>query len=249
MVDIKTDLLFWTGVMRDHAMFQINGLAPKEVQFIRCASYYCDFFQQMHNEIGRTENWRTLLPSLLQGVSGFIEFKKIILRGLLTCQLQINLPPTLINHMINEAMEFQSLLMAPLQQCIAGSMNLAGYIKVWLADGAGHAAVIASFLDPAEALLVDEANEYKMAFDKLHTKASELEIMLSRTGLNDGTVEFLADEAVEWLRKFICYLEKLRDLRSECKVIAIGTLLPLLPDHMIREHWYFIKKIRFCLKK
>ncbi|MGE4284497.1 MAG: DUF2935 domain-containing protein [Clostridia bacterium] len=247
MLDIKNDLLFWTGIMRDHAMFQINALAPKEIQFIQHASYYRDFFQRVHDEVGKADNWRPLLPNLMQGLSCFIEFKKMILRGLLTCGLQINLPPSNINHQINEAMEFQSLLLMPLQQCMVKNMNLAGYIKVWMADSIVHAASLISFLDASEGILVDEATKYKMIFDKLFTKASELEMMLNKTGFNDGALGFLAEEAIEHLDKFNCYLEKLRDLRSKCKVLAIGTLLPLIPDHFIREQRYFIAKIRCCL--
>ncbi len=158
MLDYKSELLFWAGIMRDHAMFQVNALAPKEQAYIQRAMYYRNFFQHMISELERVADYKPSMPNnLLQGLQCFIEFKRMIIQGLLTCQLQINLPPSLINHQINEAMEFQTLLMA-LQQCLNNSMNLAGYIKMWLADSIGHAAGIAAFLDPSEELLQEEVN-------------------------------------------------------------------------------------------
>ncbi|MFZ5985636.1 MAG: DUF2935 domain-containing protein [Bacillota bacterium] len=246
MLDYKSELLFWTGIMRDHAIFQVNALAPKEQTHIQNAMYYRDFFQRMIFELERATEYKTLIPKLLQGLQCFIEFKKMILKGLLTCQLQINLPPSLINHQINEAMEFSTLLIAP-EKCPNNMMSLAGYIKIWLVDSIGHAAGIAAFLDPSEELLQEEALRFKMMFSKLQTKASELEMMLNKVGLNVGALKLLANETVQWMDKFIEYLEKVRKLRCSCEALGLGTLLPLIPDHFIREHRYFISKIKDCL--
>ncbi|MCX7922013.1 MAG: DUF2935 domain-containing protein [Clostridia bacterium] len=247
MIDLREDLLFWTGIMRDHAMFQLSTLAPKETMYIQHATYYRDFFQRMMCELERTCDWRVLQPTLLQGLICFIEFKKTLLRGLLTCCLQINLSPSLINHQINEAMEFEALLTTPVVPCVNKGAALAEYTKIWLTDSIGHAASIPAFLDPSEALLAEEAEKFKMKFDKLFIKASELQLMLDRTGLQDGTLELLAEETIEWMSKFICYLEKLKELRAKCKALAIGTMLPLIPDHFIREHRYFIRKLKMYM--
>ncbi|WHH60040.1 DUF2935 domain-containing protein [Petroclostridium sp. X23] len=246
MLDHKSEVLFWTGVMRDHAMFEINGLAPKEQAYIQYAMYYRDFFQRMMIELERAAEYKSFLPNLLQGLLCFIEYKRTILKGLLACQIQINLPPSLINHQINEALEFQVLLTMP-QQCLCNMMNLAGYIKMWLADSIGHAAGIAAFLDPSEELLQEEALKFKMTFGKLQTKASEVEMMLDKTGSKDSSLRFLANETILWMNKFIDYLEKVHELRSNCEALGFGTLLPLIPDHFIREHRYFISKIKECI--
>lgn len=30
MFDVKKEIEFWTGIMRDHALFQYNALSPKK---------------------------------------------------------------------------------------------------------------------------------------------------------------------------------------------------------------------------
>lgn len=246
MSDYKTELIFWLGVMRDHAMFQVDSLAPSEQAYIQYSMYYRDFFQQMISELQRTTDYRPLLSNLIQGLQCFIGYKRMLLRALLACQIKMNLPPSLINHQINEAMEFQTLLMEP-QKCLSNMMNLAGYIKIWLSDSIGHAAGIAAFLDPSEELLQEKALEFKMNFGKLQNKASELEMMLNKTGLEDGALKNLANETIYWMEKFIDYLDKIRRLRCNCGALGYGTLSPQIPDHFIREHKYFISKIKECM--
>lgn len=246
MLDYKCELLFWAGIMRDHAVFQVNALAPTEQTYIQYSMYYRDFFEQMIGELEKTKDYKILLSDLLQGLQCFIEYKRVLLKGLTMCQIQMNLPPSLINHQINEAMEFMALLTAP-QQCLCNMMNLAGYIKIWLTDGIGHAAAVTGFLDPSEELLQEEALKYKMIFGKLQIKASEIEMIMNKTGLQDGSLKLLADETIEWMCKFIDYLDKVRKLRCSCKALAFGTFSPEVPDHFIREHEYFIAKIKDCI--
>lgn len=248
MQDFKQDLIFWTGIMRDHAIFQLSTLAPKEKEYIQWAKYYRDFFQSMLYELENTADYRLLVPKLLKGVVNFIEFKRIILRCLLTCSIGINLGPSFFNHQINEALEFKALLENPSIMNDICKHNLAGYLKKWIADAVGHAAAVVSFLDATEELLIDEAAEFKKTFSKLQLKAAELEQMLDRACLKDGTLEQLAKETIEWLNKFICFSDKLKKLRASCKAMAIGTMLPLIPDHFIREHLYAIGKIKACLQ-
>lgn len=244
MADLRSDIAFWTGIMRDHAMFQVNTLAPKEAYYIQNSMCYMNFFQQMLNRLDSGEEIEAIYPLLLNGLTRFIEYKKMLLNGLLVCQLQMGLPPSLINHQINEAMEFMALLSMPVQSKIDTPLELVYMLKIWLADSVGHAAGLAAFLDPTEALIIDETVKFKESFNKLLTKASELEMMLSKTHLKDGALEYLAEETVNWMEMFICFLEKVKKLRMSCKVLGVGILSPLIPDHFIREHKYFINKIK-----
>jgi hypothetical protein len=67
--------------------------------------------------------------------------------------------------------------------------------------------------------------------------------MLGRTGLRDGALSLLIEEFIENTRKFIVFLERLEELRRNCQTMAMGTMSPMIPDHMIREHSYYIAKI------
>jgi hypothetical protein len=243
-MDPRRDIIFWTGIMRDHAMFQINSFSPKEISYIQNSTQYLNFFQQKLNQLESTADMNTIYPALLNGLNSFIEYKKLLLKGLLTCQLQLNLPPSLINHMINEAMEFKSLLTMPVQSKIDTPLELVNMLKIWLADSVGHASALASYLDPAEALLSEETLKFKDSFNKLLTKASELEMMLSRTGLQNGTLKYLANETVKWMEMFICLCDKVMKLRASCMVMGLGTLSPQIPYHFIKESSYFVEKIK-----
>ena len=126
----------------------------------------------------------------------------------------------------------------------ATTVEFASLIKIWLADGSGHAAGLMSFLDPAETLITVEVQMFKEKFDKLFIKASELEMMLNWADSFDGALLLLAEETVEWLENFTVFLEKLKELRAQCKILGNGTLSPIIPDHFMREHIYFVSKIK-----
>lgn len=246
-MDNKADLLFWTSVMRDHATFQMNALPSKETQFIERTAYFINFFQMAYDEIESEHDYKKLYPRLVQGLMSFIEHKKCILKSLLTCNLAFNLPPSAINHQINEANMFLMMLTAPPPKQYDKTMRamlLAERLKLWNTDIMGHAALIASFVEPAEQLYIDEANSYKMLFGKLTLKASEVQMMLMHTGLADGALMLLAEETIQKITEFSCFCEKVKELRSRCKLMATGTFNPLVPDHFNREHSYWIDKIQ-----
>jgi hypothetical protein len=245
MSELKKDIVFWSGIMKDHAMFQANAFTVKEMSYVQTSMYYKNYFQNAMKKFENCKNVEEeMLSDLLAVLESFIEYKKEILRGLLMCRIQMNFPPTLINHQINEAMEFRHLLIMPKESIIDTPDELASHIKIWLADGSGHAAGLMSFLDPAETLITAEVQMFKEKFDKLLIKASELEMMLNRVDLCDGALMLLAEETIEWLDNFTVFLGKFKELRAQCKVLGQGTLSPIIPDHFMREHMYFVSKIK-----
>jgi hypothetical protein len=48
------------------------------------------------------------------------------------------------------------------------------------------------------------------------------------------------------MNEFICYLDKVRELRQKCQLL--GDLNPLVPDHMMREEKYYLTHVE-CIKK
>ncbi len=247
MPTIAYDLNFWSGIMRDHAEFQLMNLSSRESQFAMTSQKFKNIFEQIYSETEKLiqnpneqeiEIMRKVCPILIE----YINYKKLLLKKLLECDIELNLPPTFVNHMINEAMEFYRTLNmlqsnVPIDKV---SENILLH-TIWLPDAAGHAASIASNLDPTEALLIKEAEEFKKTFNCLFIKASELEQMLPRVCINSHALEFLNEEVINEISKFICYLEKIKELREKCK--AMGTLNPLIPDHMMREEKYYLSKI------
>ncbi|KZL94018.1 DUF2935 domain-containing protein [Clostridium magnum] len=241
----KEDLLFWIGIMRDHSIFQSSTFAPKEVTYIKKSMMFRDFFQAVMDKVKSEYDLEMNIPSIMKALNDFINFKRQIVKGLLTCKLEINLLPSFISHQINEAMEFRFELMSPQNylECLKRPICFIDFLKKWIADGSGHASTYASFLDPTESILRDEALAFKMKFDMLSVKANELQMMMMQSESGESALIMLAAQVEDLMKKFILYLEKMLKHRSECKVMAIGTLSPLLPNHMIREHKYSLNKI------
>jgi hypothetical protein len=237
--------------MRDHAIFQNSTLAPKEVPYIQKTVMFRDFFQGMMDRIKSEDDLEKNTPAILEGLNDFINFKRNIIKGLLTCNLEISLPPSFINHQINEAMEFKFELTSTdkYMECLENPICFIDLLMKWIADASGHAATYASLLDPTEAILREEALEFKMKFDMLSIKANELSMMMKRTGAGIPALMLLVEQVEELLKLFIGYLKKILKLRASCKVMAVGTLTPLLPDHMIREHEHVLSKIEEFMKE
>ena len=238
---------FWTEIMSNHGEFILTSLSYNEQEAIRTAYYYKEAFSALHEQSKNiaakdTNALNQLLSQSLNLLMNFINFKRLLLARQLTCHLDSSLPPTFYNHMINEAIEFCNTIVRiqnnvrPNRLCENIEIN-----KLWITDAAGHAAIIACDLDPVEKLLIKEAQEFEKVFNWLSMKTDELSCMLMRTCLNDGNLELLNEEAKKKLEEFICYLEKIRDLKAKCKVMGILKLLT--PDHMVRESYYYLQEL------
>lgn len=243
MLSPQEEVKFWTGIMRDHGEFILTSLSYNEHDAICFAGFYKESFFRLHEQSKVSGmDLSSILNQSMGLLLSFINFKKILLRRSLQCQLNSSLPPTFFNHMINEAMQFYKTIMN-IQNNVQVNIfeeNL-NLHKIWLPDAAGHAATIASELDPIEKSLIIEAKEFEKCFNNLTLKTDELSKMLVRTCLTDGALKQLNEEAMEKIKEFICYLNKIRELLIKCKVL--GTLKPLIPDHMMREENYYLNKI------
>ncbi len=244
------EIRFWTAIMRDHGEFILTSLAYNEQQAINQAMYFKDSFSRLHEYskvIAGVSKSNDSLGTLVQESSAlltaFINFKKVLLQRHLQCRLNTSLPPTFYNHMINEAIDFCKTLF-DIQNGIKVNpiCNNIDLHRKWLPDSAGHAATIACDLDPVEKQLSSKAKGFDKHFSGLAKKADELGMMLMRTCLANGVLEQLNREAKMVLEDFICYLDKIWILTSECKVLS--TIKPLMPFHMMREEIYYLENIK-----
>lgn len=251
MVDIKKEIEFWTGIMRDHGEFQYTNLSPKEGEAIRTAAYFMDLFEKLNQEVKSIvdeiapRDLSELISSNIRAVTQFIQFKRILMKRLMKCDIQLGMPPSFLNHMINEALEYYRIL------CISqGTLTINRTLenirlhKIWLPDASGHASFIAGGLDAIESKFVNEARDFVKRFDNLFKKAFEMYKMFERTGLEDGGLNYFNLEVEKTLEEFICFLEKIEELREDCKVYSTGMVSPLVPNHMIREEEYYIYRVK-----
>jgi len=250
MLDIQKEIEFWTEIMRDHSKFQHDSLSPKEIDTIQTTNYFMNLFDTLHQEVlNISELTKVSLANIISKnktvLTQFIQFKQMMLTKLMKCEIELGMPPSFLNHMINEAMEYYRVL------CIAdGSLQFNKILenirlhKVWLPDASGHASFFVSELDPIESKYIKEGNEFVLRFDNLFKKAFEMYTMFERTGLEDGGLYQFNHEIEMTLSDFISYLEKIENLKKACKIYSTGKMTPLSPNHMIREENYYIYRIQ-----
>lgn len=249
MINVKKEIEFWTEIMRDHGTFQFDNLSPSEEEAIQKAKYFINRFSELNAEIKNIPDnaphmhLDAIIAKNIEELKNFIKFKEDLLTKLLKCKIKLGLPPSFISHMINEAMEYFRVLYAA-QQRVPFNPTLENIRlhMVWLRDASGHAASVAAELDPDEKMLVKKAQEFQKTFDDMSIKAFELYPMYERTGLKDGIISYFNKEVEEEITKFINFLDMVRALRINCKIL--GVLQPIIPDHMIREENYYLYRIK-----
>ncbi|MDF2700686.1 MAG: hypothetical protein K0Q49_2249 [Haloplasmataceae bacterium] len=252
MLNPIEEIYFWSSIMSDHGEFILTLMSPRETEFIKKANYFKTEWTKIHNEAeviinaSDTINATELVNKSVLLLKDFIEFKKIILGKLLKCEISFNQVPSFVNHMLNEANEFyRNLYLA------TGNKKMNPYDetillhKLWLRDASGHAAAVSGSLDPVEAILVKEACDFKDKFDNLYIKAYELGLMIERTQVESKAILYLNEEVNQVLTDFICFLDRVKNLRIECKVM--GYIVPEMVDHMIREEKYYLAKVKKIL--
>lgn len=167
-------------------------------------------------------------------------FKLHIIKEQLVGNIKINMPPTFLNHMVNELEEYILILSCLVNKQLS-LLHPIHYHKLWLLDGSGHAASISSSLDMSEKDLIKLSMKYRKKFDALYEKANEMKGYM-RTGLNKfPALTKLNQDADEEMLCFKKFLKKLEKLVMEKKVL--GTLQPLILDHMYREECYYLTKL------
>jgi len=234
---------FWLQVLGDHARFILNALSPKETMTIQKANYFINVFDQLLLEVNKplTEEQLNVLTQQAYHYAQEIRlFKLEIIKRQLTKDIVIELPPTFINHMVNEVEEYLLVLCFLLAKQIPTTNPVYQHL-VWLLDAGGHAAAIDAALDDVEKKLKEKSREFNTTFEQFYIKAVEMAGFM-RSGLTQfpALSRFNLDVAcvIEIFKDFIRELEC---LEKENKVL--GTLTPLLLDHMAREECYYLIKL------
>jgi len=238
----NNDLLFWTYILAEHAMFQTNAFSHKEEEYITKAEQFNQIFTT-YNQVAAS-NQSIDLHTLEIDTISFIDFKKKIIIDLLQHKVLIGFSPSFINHMVNEADEFLSILR--FGTCPIKTEHPTMYIKTWLADASGHASTLAAFIDLAETPTIRQAESFKNLFDALGKKTSEMN-MISENLKTNPNLELLKEEVTEALNKFIQFCITTGRLLDKQQIMSAGTLSSDITNHFINEHQYFIHKIRTCM--
>lgn len=234
---------FWLQVLGDHSRFILNALSPRETYFIQQSVRFINLFDDLLKESRKPiidEKLHDLNYKAYSAAMEIREFKLKILSKQIEDKININLPPTFINHMINELEEYIRIL----NDLINGNVSVARDIHLhmlWLLDGVGHADSIASTLDMTEKELIKKSKEYSKLFTNLY-----LNVLEYRGYTRTNICEFpaLSQLNMDASNKMICFRKYLKELEvGILEKEILGTLSPLMADHMSREECYYLTKL------
>lgn len=180
--------------------------------------------------------------SIVNGLYSLRGFKEQLLQQKLDCQINLNLQPTLIAHMIVEADEaYRTLHRAHETEQTPLALEALAHHLVWLPDAAGHAAALHAGLDGVEKSLLESTEGFKELFDGMQIRALELYSMLRVAPRMVAALRRLNRDSLVRMNTFRSFLEELREHLQGCAVL--GNLTPLLADHMAREELYYMEKV------
>lgn len=235
---------FWLQILGDHSRFILLSLSPTEADEIKQAEQFKIVFDQLLEQARQDLEEPGIALLTTQAVhyaAGLRKFKLHLLQQLLLGKIDINLPPTFINHMVNEVEEYQRVLGFLVVGAIPEECHPLHYHLVWLPDASGHAGSIADKLDQVERRWKKKSREFSKQFDDFYLKAVELAGYL-RTTLSDfpALTQFTKEVELE-LHLFTEFLNEIENLELDERML--GTLSPLMPDHMAREECYYLYKL------
>jgi hypothetical protein len=194
-------------------------------------------------ELSRFEQQsRRLADAVLGKLDSLKAFKEDLLQNKLECRVRLGLGPSLLLHMIMEAEEAQRTLgPAPVVQQLPPSLQALHHHLIWLPDAAGHAAALHGDLDGVERELLRSTANFQEIFQGMHIKALELYSMLRIAPRMVGALRRLNRDSMFEIGVFRAFLAELREHLEGCEVL--GALVPLFPDHMLREELYYTEKL------
>ena len=233
-MDINFEHRFWLQILGDHLRFIENSLAAKEVELLERAKSLKVHLDELLISARQNKNIRT--EPILSAVNDVKNLKQTILARQISGKIEISLPPTFLNHMLNELNSFEKILTEP--DFIPHVLE-SHYL--WSSDAAGHAIALIQSLDPVEKALMKELKKIKKSFSAVFNKTIEFTGYF-RSGVTDfPAIDKLNQEAIVELQIFMNMLETIREERLD--LTLLGRLNPLIADHMLRESVYYLSKI------
>lgn len=234
---------FWLQILGDHARMILDNLSPNEIKEVQTANNFIYIFDKLLAEARKPLKDTELMTLTNQAYRYAHEirlFKLDLIRQHLVGDIVLGLTPTFLNHMVNEVEEYLRVLSFLLIEQVPTSTAIHDHL-VWLLDAAGHAAGISSELDMVEKKLDKKSQYFVETFEGFYIKAVELAGYM-RTCLEKFPAMDRFNLQVESeILLFKDFLRELEDLELCNKVL--GSLTPLMLDHMAREECYYLIKL------
>ena len=236
---------FWLQIMGDHARFIFLSLSPNEMDFLQRAQDFIVNYDLLLEESRKqltAPEVEVLNIKVLPLIYQFREFKLSLLAMTLHSDIKVHLASSFFNDMLNELDEYLLILntFSSGQPVLFHPIH---YHMLWLTDAVGHAASVGANLDLIEKDMIEKSKCFEIEFNDLNFKALMMNGYL-RTRLNSfPSLNRLNEQAGTSIYMFKEFLEDIRDQRMDGRIL--GTLLPLMADHMSREECYYLVKLSY----
>jgi hypothetical protein len=241
--NISEENRFWLQILGDHSRFILDSLSPRETSETEKAEAFIKLFDELLAKARQRlsgEDQDALNKQAFAAAQDLRVFKLHLLSRQLTQEIQIDLNPEFINHMINELEEYLYILDAVLHNQPFTFHPVHLHI-VWMLDGSGHAATIADRLSSNYKDTKNLAEMFASKFSAEHEKALEMGGYL-RTGLTDfPALKQLNADAEFAMKNFMGFLMETEKQVREKNILSI--LAPLMLNHMYREECYYLSQL------
>ena len=181
----------------------------------------------LKDDFNLINNIRLINRETLELIPRLIDFKKDILEQVLTCKMYTTNYPLLLEHIVDEAKMYYTLLSKIEKKEIFTRNELYQQELFWNDIMEEHAKFIRGLLDPSEENLIKIANKYAIEYEQI---------------LKNNTISNLTnislDETIRFRDFKIAALEGILG----CKIKSI--ISPLLSDHVLREANHFIRILK-----
>jgi len=241
MEDINFENRFWLRILRDNVIFIINKLSTKHAPELQLAK---DLKMRLIHALATVE--RGTRPEQLADIEALVLDVRALMIKVLgyhvdpSVKMEISLNPTVINHMLNVLAEYLNIL-----DRVQGRPSEVPHIlaphELWLVNAASNSERIMSELDSVEVITKKAFKKQKKQFHMLHHKTEEFIKYVDRLNTEFPALSTLTQSAMTEIDIFNKLLTELLGLRLGKRVL--GTVSPLLINHILRENAYYLRKL------
>ena len=230
-------------VFGDHAIFFLDTLGPKEKEDIQKAQQFKDRYDRLYNEANSLTNENVLqhIKTAKSLTLQLREFKLSIIRRQLHGEITVNLPPTFINHMVNELEEYLNVVSYLEKGESPPIFHELHHHLVWLLDAAGHAQGINDSVDMVEQDVKVRSHEFIERFKDFYIKAVELAGYLRSNVQSFPALSKMNVEVKLEIELFKTFLHEIKEMELSDQLL--GTFSAIMADHMAREECYYLIKL------
>ncbi|ADU32403.1 DUF2935 domain-containing protein [Evansella cellulosilytica] len=238
------ELKFWLQVLGDHGRFIHDSLAPSEEEYIKQAKYFIRTFDTLLEEARKSLNDQQLMQLLQRSNeegNKLRELKLSIIKEHLVGDVKISLPPSFLNHMVNELDEFLRLLSYLVKGQVPPDVHPLHHDLIWLLDAAGHANAIHDDMDHVEYNIRHRSEQFTKEWEEFYLKAVEMAGYLRANVTHFPALSKMHKDIKLEMELFKAFLREVEEM--ELNKESLGVFEPLMADHMLREECYYLMKL------